>query len=449
MLRGRHSPLTEIVQGDLLQSASLGSIFSGISTAYYLVHSMQAGAEFEQREKLAAENFAREASASGVCRIIYLGGLANGSPLSAHMRSRAETGDILRSSGVPVVELQASIILGAGSASFELIRALVERLPAMITPRWVHTEAQPIAIDDVLDYLVEAMTIPSESSITVEIGGSDVASYLDIMRAYARERGLRRWFFAVPFLSLTLSSLWLTLITPMYASIGRRLIESVRNPSVVRDPAAKRIFHVRPMGMAQAIERALRSDAGSAMETRWSDAGGPGLGWFSAEPDRDALFNQQTLKISVPAEQAFAPIARVGGQTGWYFGNRIWRIRGFLDLMMGGVGMRRGRPDPEIPLPGTTLDFWRVQLYVPGRRLRLFAEMRVPGRAWLEFIVEPDGDGAIVRQTAYFEPRGLGGLLYWHLLRPVHEIIFRGMLRRIAAAAVRPRDRSDPRRLLL
>jgi uncharacterized protein YbjT (DUF2867 family) len=436
-LSGRTAPGTEIVPGDLLQPASLGPAFAGVETAFYLVHAMQAGAEFEERERQAATNFARAAREAGVRRIIYLGGLAHGTELSPHMRSRAETGNLLRASGIPVIELKASIVIGSGSASFELIRALVERLPVMITPRWVHTAAQPIAIEDVVEFLVEAVHVQAENGLSAEIGGKDVTSYLGIMREYARQRGLRRWFLAVPFLSPRLSSRWLTLITPVYASIGRFLIESVRTPSVVRDGEASRRFRVQPMGIRRAIERALAHEDRSSAETRWSDAARGDAYSVAAEPGRDVLCNEQAVRVPLPADEAFAPVRRIGGRTGWYFGNWLWRVRGLLDLTTGGAGMRRGRPDPETPLPGSTLDFWRVQIYEPGRRLRLFAEMRVPGRAWLEFRAEPEGDSTVLRQTAYFEPHHLSGLLYWYLLWPVHEVMFRGMLRRIAAAALK------------
>jgi uncharacterized protein YbjT (DUF2867 family) len=441
---------TELVRGDLLEPASLGAAFSGVDIAYYLVHSMNSSEEFEAEERTAAANFAEAARQAGVRRIIYLGGLGHGDELSPHMRSRAETGNILRASGVPVIELQASIVIGSGSASFEMMRALVERLPVMITPRWVNTAAQPIAIEDVIDYLVAAARLPIQDNRTFEIGGADVTSYVGIMREYARQRKLRRWIWRVPFLSLSLSSRWLTLITPVYSVIGRRLIASVRNPTFVRDFSALEAFDIRPMGITRAIERALTNEDRDLAETRWSDArawtGGKGA---QAAPARDVLFNEQEIRIPLPPMQAFAPIRRIGGRTGWYFGNVLWRIRGLMDLMIGGVGMRRGRPDPETPFPGSTLDFWRVEVYEPGRRLRLFAEMKVPGRAWLEFRAEPDGNAAdgnatMIRQIAQFEPRGLTGILYWYLLTPIHELMFRGMLRGIAAAALRPDSTSGP-----
>ncbi|MEO8052766.1 MAG: SDR family oxidoreductase [Acidobacteriota bacterium] len=435
-LAWRVSPGTEVVGGDLLDPASLGAAFSGVDTAFYLVHSMNGGKEFEAEEHRAAANFARAAREAGVRRIIYLGGLAHGNELSAHMRSRAETGNILRSSGIPVIEFQASIVIGSGSASFEMIRALVERLPLMITPRWVNSATQPIAIEDVVEYLAAAIRLPAQENLTIEIGGSDVTSYAGIMREFARQRKLRRWIVRVPFLSLTLSSRWLTLITPVYASIGRHLIESVRNPSVVENFSAQELFPIRPLGIGQAIARALANEDRPAAETRWSDAAHARARSLSPEPGRDLLSNEQTIRIPLDPADAFAPIRRIGGRTGWYFGNVLWRIRGLIDLMMGGVGMRRGRPDAETPLLGSTLDFWRVQLYDPDRRLRLFAEMKVPGRAWLDFRAEPDGTGTVIRQIAQFEPRGLKGLLYWYLLWPIHEVMFRGMLRRIAAAAL-------------
>jgi uncharacterized protein YbjT (DUF2867 family) len=399
---------------------------------------MNSGDRFEANEAASAANFALAAKNSGVRRIVYLGALASGGRLSPHMRSRLETGNILRSSGIPVLEFQASVIIGSGSASFELIRALVERLPVMVTPLWVNTAAQPIGIEDVIDYLIAGIHLPRPESVIVPIGGSDVTSYVGLMREFARQRRLRRWFIRVPFLSLSLSSRWLTLITPVYASIGRCLIESVRNPSLVQSSTAIELFKIRPMGIARAIERALTNEDRASAESRWCDAHADGVVRYATlDAGRDVLTNEKTVRVPLRPEQAFSPIRRIGGNTGWYYGNVLWRIRGLVDLFMGGVGMRRGRADPDVPQLGGTLDFWRVELYEPGVRLRLFAEMRVPGRAWLEFRVEPDGCSTVLRQTAQFEPSGLAGLLYWYLLWPIHEMMFRGMLRGIAAAAIR------------
>ena len=447
VLRGRVAAGTEVVPGDLLQPASLGPAFAGVETAFYLVHAMRSGREFERLESEAARNFARAACEGGVRRIVFLGGLANGNELSPHMRSRLETGNILRASGIPVVELRASIVIGSGSASFELIRSLVDRLPVMVTPRWVHTAAQPIGIEDVVAYLIEAIGVEAQDGLIIEIGGADVTSYLEIMREYARQRKLRRWFLPVPFLSPGLSSRWLTLVTPVYASIGRFLIESVRTPSVVRRPEAARIFTVRPVGHARAVERALANEDLYSAETRWSDAGCPAVWAKAAHPGTAVLSNAQEVRLPLSPGEAFAPVRRIGGRTGWYFADWLWRVRGLVDLMTGGVGMRRGRPDPDTPVPGSTLDFWRVQIYEPGRRLRLLAEMRLPGRAWLEFRAESEGPSTVLRQIASFEPHGLPGLLYWYLLWPIHEVMFRGMLRRIAAAATGASTAPPPRRL--
>lgn len=444
VLLGRVAPTTEVVHGDLLQPESLTAAFAGVDVAFYLVHSMQAGGQFEEQERESAVNFAREASASNLRRIIYLGGLSHDHELSPHMRSRAEIGRILRASGIPVIEFRASIVIGSGSASFDLIRSLVERLPVMVTPRWVKSAAQPVAVEDVIEYLMQAVQVPAGSSLTVEIGGSEVTSYLGIMREYARQQKLRRVFLPVPILSPTLSSWWLTLITPVYASIGRHLIESVRNASIVHDSRGQELFQVRPMSFKTAIARALCFEDGTAAETRWSDAAGNGAWDASVEAGQPLLRNEQLARLPLTPEEAFAPIRRIGGRTGWYFGNWLWRTRGLLDLLAGGVGMRRGRPDPETPLPGSALDFWRVQAYEPGRRLRLWAEMKVPGRAWLEFRAEPDGSSTVIRQIAEFEPRGWHGRLYWYLLWPIHELMFRGMLRRLAVVASRTSLRALP-----
>lgn len=429
---------SELIQADLLDPASLAAAFDGVDIAFYLVHSMNDGPGFEAFERQCALNFAAAARAAGVKRIIYLGGLAQGAGLSSHMRSRAETGALLRSTGIPVIEFRASIVIGSGSASFEMIRALVERLPLMITPRWVHTDAQPIAIEDVIAYLIEAITIDLPHSMTGEIGGRDVTNYSGIMQEYARQRGLRRAILRVPFLSLSLSSSWLTLITPLYARIGRYLIDSVRHPSVVHDPVPAGRFQVRPMGVREAIGRAMSNETNQLPESRWSDASsGAAVERPVGNQSGATLRNEQTVRVPLPPDLAFDPIRRIGGRQGWYFGNSLWQIRGLVDLLMGGVGMRRGRPDPETPLVGNTLDFWRVEAYEPARRLRLFAEMKVPGQAWLEFRAEPYEDGTQLRQIAQFEPSGPIGWLYWYALWPVHEWMFRGMLRNIRAEAVR------------
>jgi uncharacterized protein YbjT (DUF2867 family) len=437
-LASRVAPSTEIVAGDLLDPMSLDRALTGIDVAYYLVHSMGAHGDYRDTDRLAAHNFGQAARRAGVRRIVYLGGLATGEePLSKHLESRIATGQALRESGVPVVEFRASVVVGSGSLSFELIRALVERLPIMICPRWVSTLAQPIGIDDVLAYLALALQLPDGENRTFEIGGTDRASYGDVMREYARQRGLKRVMISVPLLTPRLSSLWLGLVTPVYARVGRELIAGLKNPSVVTDPAALAVFPIRPVGLREAIGRALRYEDRAFALTRWSDARSSG-GVRPSLADarfRGKLVDRRQIRVAVDPDRAFVPIARIGGARGWYFGTWLWRLRGAIDLVFGGVGMRRGRRDPEAPAVGDTLDFWRVEAYEPGRRLRLAAEMKLPGRAWLEFEVAPDGGGALVHQTAVFEPAGLFGLVYWHVLLPVHAVIFGGMLRKIAQRA--------------
>jgi len=426
---------TEIVRGDVLAPESLPGALAGVHTAYYLVHSMGAPGDFERQDRIAAENFGAAARAAGVRRIIYLGGLGESEGLSPHLRSRQETGEALRRSGVPVVEFRTSVILGSGSLSYELIRALVERLPVMTCPRWVRTLTQPIAIEDVIAYLVAALDLPEGESRVFEVGGAEQVSYAGIMREYARQRGLRRLLIPVPFLTPYLSSLWLGLTTPVYARVGRQLIEGVRNPTVVRDQAALAVFPIRPMGLAQAIHRAMINEDREFAATRWSDAlsvAGTQRPWAGVQLGT-RLVDSRTVHVPVPARAAFAPIRRIGGATGWYYANWLWRVRGFLDVLVGGVGLRRGRRDPEHLLVGDALDFWRVEAYEPDRRLRLAAEMRVPGRAWLEFEVEADaeGSGSTIRQTAVFDPAGLLGLAYWYAIYPLHARVFAGMLRAI------------------
>ncbi len=441
---------TEVFEGDVLEPETLGPALEGVETAYYLIHSMGSGGEFEEQDRVAARNFGAAARRAGVRRVVYLGGLGHGEDLSPHLRSRHEVGDVLRDSGVSVVELRASIVLGSGSLSFEMIRSLVDRLPVMITPRWVEIEAQPIAVDDLVAYLLAALDVlPGESRI-FEIGGADRVSYGDLMREYGRQRGRRLVMVRVPFLTPWLSSLWLGLVTPLYARIGRKLIESIKHPTVVRDPSALEVFPIRPLGMRDAIAAAMASEKGAAVESRWYDAvssgsesremGGAGEGAEgSGAGDRRRLVDSRTRTVEVGPDAAFTPIRRIGGATGWYGYGWLWRLRGFLDLLVGGVGTRRGRPAPDDLHVGDALDFWRVEAYEPGRLLRLSAEMKLPGRAWLEFEVAPHEEGALIRQTAIFDAVGLAGLAYWYLVYPLHRMVFAGMLAGIARAAGRER----------
>ena len=425
----------DVVQGDVLARASLDAAMRGVDVAYYLVHSMGAEGSFEEADRQGAANFAAAAKAAGVGRIIYLGGLGReDEDLSPHLRSRQEVGRILSESGVPVLEFRASIVIGAGSLSFEMIRSLVERLPFMITPKWVRVPAQPIAIDDLLEYLIEALTLPAAACRVYEIGGADRVSYADIMRLYARLRGRRLRMLAVPILTPYVSSLWLGLITPLYARVGRKLIESIVHTTVVSDDLALRTFAVRPMGVDAAVRRALGGEAA----TRWNDAlssARPRPSWEGVQFGRQ-LTDARAIAVGAPAPVVFACIERIGGDTGWYAWNWLWRLRGVLDLLAGGVGMRRGRPSPHRLRVGDTLDFWRVEAIEPGVRLRLSAEMRLPGRAWLEFDVRQDQQFTTITQVATFDPDGLLGKAYWYSLYPLHHLVFGGMLRGIARAAL-------------
>lgn len=448
------APGTEIVGGDARDPDALAAAMADVRVAVFLIHSLHRASGYAQ-DRVAAERFAAAAMSAGVRRIVYLGGLGVGEGLSAHLASRQEVGRILRAGGVETVELRASIVIGSGSLSFEMVRALVDRLPAMVTPRWVSTPTQPIAVEDVVEYLVAAIDAPPERlrdalarpspggdpggprPAVFEIGGPDVVSYGEILREYARQRGLRRPMVPVPVLTPRLSSLWLGLVTPVYARVGRELLEGLRNETVVHDDAATRAFGVRPRGMREAIARALANEDHEFAQTRWSDAlsswgGVPGYGGVRFG---NRLVDSRTAWVPSEPAAAFRPIRRIGGRVGWYHANALWRLRGLVDLAVSGPGLRRGRRDPERLAPGDTVDFWRVEEFEADHLLRLRAEMRLPGRAWLQFEVDPVGDGSRIRQTALFDPIGLGGLAYWYALWPAHQLVFAGMLRGIARAA--------------
>ena len=430
----------QVVRGDVLDASSLDEALKGVSVAYYLVHAMGSGGDFEARELEGAQTFARAARKAGVQRIVYLGGLGeDGRDLSSHLRSRHAVGNVLRASGVDTVELRASVIIGTGSLSYDLIRSLVQKLPVMITPAWVRTPTQPIAIEDVIQYLVEALHVPPSGSHVIEIGGADVVTYGDLMREYARQRGLVRIMIPVPALSPRLSSLWLGLVTPVYAHVGRKLIEGLKNPTVVRTrhPCLDQ-FSVRPRSVRDSISRALINEDRRIARTRWSDtrsAQRQERSWGGARFG-DRIVDSRVRRVPVGPREAFTPIRRIGGHQGWYYGTWLWRLRGFLDTLVGGVGLRRGRRDPDTVRVGDALDFWRVESYEPDRLLRLRAEMKVPGRAWLQFEVTPTQEGSEICQTALFDPVGLFGLAYWYALYPLHQLVFDGMLDRVARAAL-------------
>ncbi len=431
----------QVSTGDVLDAASLTEAMRGVRVVYYLVHSLGGGADFSERDIEAAQNCARAAHAAGVARIIYLGGLGDPrAKLSAHLRSRHETGDALRSAGVPVTEFRAAVIVGSGSVSFEMVRYLTERLPVMICPRWVNTRIQPIAIRNVLDYLVAALDVPASAGLVVEIGGRDVLTYAGMMQGYAQARRLRRRLVAVPVLTPRLSSYWVHLITPIPAAIARPLIKGLGNEVVVRDDAACHLFpEIEPIDYPTAVRLALDRMALDDVETAWSDALTSSQGSTTPVALMDTegmLIERRRLAVAAESEAVFRGFCSLGGARGWLYMDWAWQLRGRIDRLCGGVGMRRGRRHPVVLRVGDALDFWRVEAVEPGRLVRLRAEMRVPGRAWLEFRSEPAADGGtLLTQTAYFEPKGLGGLLYWYLLYPIHGFIFSGMIRGIAARA--------------
>jgi len=437
-LQNRVAAETEVVEGDVLDPESLRLVLQGVETAYYLIHSMGMARGFEQIDRKAAGLFGKTARELGVRKIIYLGGLGNpNDELSAHLRSRQEVGDILRQSGVEVIEFRASIVIGSGSLSFEMIRALTERLPVLITPLWVSVNAQPIAVKDVLQYLRAGLDIEGTGNPVFEIGGPDRVSYGDLMREYARQRNLHRLMIPVPVLTPKLSSLWLGLVTPLYARIGRKLIGSIRHPTVVRDTKAMQVFSIRPIGASEAIATALRNEDNQYAETRWSDAlssSGPAPQWGGVRFG-NRIIDSRTVNVPASPEKAFQPIRRIGGTNGYYYGNWLWPIRGWLDLLAGGIGMRRGRRDEENLENGDTVDCWRVETIEPDKRLILALEMKIPGRAWLEYEVRKQNGGSSIRQTAIFDPHGLWGLFCWYLTYPLHMFIFSGMLRGIARAS--------------
>jgi uncharacterized protein YbjT (DUF2867 family) len=441
-LQGRpwHSQV-EIVAGDVLQPDSLAPAMQDVTAAYYLIHSMGGGADFHQRDMTAASNFSQAAQAAGVERLIYLGGLANPeTALSEHLRSRQQTGDALRSGGVPVTEFRAGVIVGSGSLSFEIMRYLTERVPVMICPRWVYTRTQPISIRDVLAYLTAALSAPESAGRIIEIGGADVITYGEMMQLYAEVRGLKRLMIPVPVLTPRLSSYWVDLVTPIPAAIARPLIEGLRNENVVSEPGAAEIFpHIQPVGYRTAVERTLNALQASNVETAWSDAlivsQGDAPPVILTTHEGMILERRQRLVAASPAA-VYQIFTGLGGKRGWLYMNWAWGIRGFLDRLVGGVGVRRGRRDPDDLRIGDALDFWRVEAIEPDQLLRLRAEMKVPGKAWLQFKVTPQDGQTHLSQTAFFAPKGLFGWLYWYALYPLHSLIFSGLIDQIARRAM-------------
>jgi uncharacterized protein YbjT (DUF2867 family) len=448
----------EITGADVGDGASLRKAAEGAWAAYYLVHSMAAhGREFAEADRHGAGSMAAAAKAAGLSRIVYLGGLGEDRPdLSAHLRSRAEVDRILRSGPVPVTTLRAAMIIGSGSASFEILRYLVDRLPVMITPRWVSTPVQPIAIGNVLAYLAGVLAHPETSAESYDIGGPGVLTYRQLMDIYAEEAGLSRpRIIPVPVLTPRLSSYWIHLVTPVPASLAKPLAEGLRNPVVCQEVRLREVIPQQLLDARSAIREAIREMTAGTVETRWSDAAGTAPAEWSAAGDPrwaggTIYTDRRRVLVDTTPESVWQRVARIGGRTGWYYADWLWRVRGFLDRIVGGAGMRTRagglRADGDaLPLAGDALDFWRVEAVEPPDRLLLAAEMRLPGRAWLEFRIRPVGDGrSELEQTATFRPRGLPGILYWYGVYPLHKLVFRGMVRGIARAATAEKS-ADPR----
>ncbi|GAA2251853.1 MULTISPECIES: SDR family oxidoreductase [Kitasatospora] len=456
----------ETATGDVTRPDTLAGAFEGVDLAYYLVHSLGTGPGFEARDRAAAQAFGAAAERAGVRRIVYLGGLqpsdVPAERLSPHLRSRAEVGRILRESGVPTAELRAAVIIGSGSASFEMLRYLTERLPVMVTPSWVDTRIQPIAVRDVLRLLTGAARLPGDVNRTFDIGGPEILTYRQMMDRYARVAGLRRRVIVpVPVLTPRLSSHWVGLVTPVPGSLARPLVESLRHEVVCTEHDLARYLPDppgAPIGFDESVRLALKRIRDAEVATRWSSASLPGAPSDPLPTDPDwagGSLYQDIRERPVAASPAalWRVVEGIGGENGWYSFPLGWAARGLLDRLVGGVGLRRGRRDPDRLRVGDSLDFWRVEEIEPGRLLRLRAEMRLPGLAWLELSVGPYGDGgARYRQRALFHPHGLAGHAYWWAVAPFHAAVFGGMARNIArracdsARAQSPSDRSHPGR---
>lgn len=432
----------KVVRSDLAQGTGLDEGLRGCDIAFYLVHSMGGGAGFEAADRDAATRFGVAASRAGVQRIIYLGGLGDEKEhLSPHLASRHEVGRALAGSGVAVTEFRAAVIIGSGSMSFEMLRHLTQVLPAMTTPRWVRTRCQPIAIRDVLAYLLAALTdTPGDGHTVYEIGGPDVLSYQDMMQTYARVAGLpKRLIVPVPVLSPGLSSLWVGLVTPLPVAVARPLVDSLRHEVIVRDRTARDRFAVDAVSFIEAVEMAVATSDDLRAPTRWSDAeaSSPAMP-MEADPawSGGTLFEDvREVRSSATTDDAFWAFSRIGGDVGYYAFDWAWQIRGLLDIIVGGVGLRRGRRHPTEVRPGDAVDFWRVADVDAGRRLELVAEMKLPGDAWLVWTTAREGNRTVITQEAFFEPRGLFGRLYWYAMLPFHGPIFRTMLRTIERTA--------------
>lgn len=430
----------EVVTGDALSPKGLAEAMQNVSVAYYLIHGMQGGKVNAERDLQVARNFAQAAEDAGIKNIIYFGELVDpAANLSPYLRARHETGYLLRYGKVPVTELRAGMIVGSGSVLFEMIRYLTEREPVLICPAWYFSQAQPIAIRDVLSYLVGALKTPDSIGRVIEIGGPTRLTYADMLLGYAKERGLKRWLIRTPFYVPRLSAYWVHLVTPIHWRVIAPLIEGLRAKLIVRDDAAKKLFpRIKPIDFQTATHLALGRIQRDNVETSWSDALVTVMGDFKPYQfmvEEGMFIERMQVLLDIKPEAVFRAYTGIGGERGWLYMNWAWALRGWMDKIIGGVGLRRGRRHPDEVRAGESLDFWRVETVEKNTRMRLRAEMKVPGKAWLEFESVPQDGKTLLTATAYFAPHGVSGVLYWYAMWPFHKFIFAGLTRGLASRA--------------
>ena len=433
----------EIVQGDALDQASLGPAMDGVDVVYYLVHSIGTGSDFENTDRVAAHNTADAAAQAGVGRIVYLGGLVPvGEEASPHLASRAEVGQILLDGPVPAVVLQAGVIIGSGSASFEMLRYLTERLPVMVTPKWVRSLVQPIAVSDVLGYIEGVLGLTADTNRRFDIAGPDVLSYREMMQRYAGVAGLKhRIIIPVPVLSPWLSSQWVNVVTPVPKAIAQPLIESLRNNAIAYEHDIETLIRRELCPFDEAVRLSLERIGHAEIETRWSGAEWPGAPSDPMPTDPEwaggtAYRDERSLAVDAPVEALWRAVEGIGGERGWYSFRLAWAVRGLMDRLVGGVGLRRGRRDPDRLILGDAVDFWRVEAIERPTLLRLRAEMKLPGQAWLEFSIDvADPEKPVLHQKALFIPHGLAGHAYWWVINPFHNMVFGSMITNLGHAA--------------
>jgi uncharacterized protein YbjT (DUF2867 family) len=435
-LTARTRQHAEVIEGDTFQREILQRALAGVDTAYYLIHSMGTGPDFSRLDRESAEHFLNACLAQGVRKIVYLGGLGQAESASAHLASRIETGEILSShpEAIRTIWFRAGVIIGSGSISFEIVRHLVEKLPVMITPRWVKTRTQPIGIDDVIAYLIAALDLDPQHNLVVDIG-APAMSFKDMLHQTATVMGLRRWIIPVPFLSPRLSSYWLTLITPVPYRIGAALVEGLKSETLVQNELARTSFpQVHPASFDQAVRQAIDELEHDLVVSRWCDSSPGAVCDINMQPAPGETIFRDVRRVSftgIPAEQVFATLLQLGGDHGWFSHNRLWQLRGWLDKIVGGYGLNRGRRTTADLRIGDALDFWKVADLIPNKRLLLLAEMKLPGKAWLEFDLQQE----TLVQTAHFIPHGLWGRLYWYAVLPFHAFVFPALCARIVEQA--------------